>query len=526
MDILTGAQMRNVDRRAIDSLGIPGLSLMEAAGLGIAEAILVDYPEIRSTGVSIVCGKGNNGGDGLVVARHLASQGVVPRIFLICQAAQIRGDAATNLQAARAAGLEITEVPDTSAWAAVRANLNTDQPIVDAMLGTGVQGGARGLMAEVIADINTIDVPRIAIDLPSGLNADSADVLGAVVSAERTYTLCRPKLALVFPPAATHAGNWSVIPIGIPDSVVAAEGASIEWLDRVTAAALLPKRTTDSHKGTYGHLLAVAGSQGKSGAAVLVARAALRCGVGLITVAAPASIQELIASQQAEVMTEGLPDTYAGVINSQAVNTVIELLRTRNALAIGPGLGMETGTRSAVIALLRRRTAPTVLDADGLNALGKLTDDSREIFKTSQEPLVLTPHPGEAARLLDCSTTAIQADRSEAARRLTDLTGATVVLKGHRTLIASPEGRISVNSTGNPGMATAGSGDVLTGAVGAFLARGLSGWDASRLAVFVHGSAGDHAADRMGEESLIATDITNALPSALLALGDYIRDGS
>jgi len=526
MDVLTGAQMRSVDRRAIDTLGIPGLSLMESAGCGVAEAILDDYPHIRSTGVTLVCGKGNNGGDGLVVARHLASHGVIPRILLLSKADQIGGDAGTNLEAALAAGLDIREIPDERAWEAARAGLAKGQPIVDAMLGTGVTGGARGLIAQVIADLNAIEAPRIAIDLPSGLNADSVEVPGAVLSAERTYTLCRPKLALVLPPAARFAGSWSVIPIGIPDAAVRAEGSTIEWLDQATVAGLLPERALESHKGSYGHLLAVAGSRGKSGAAVLVARAALRCGVGLLTVATPASIQGVITIQQDEMMTEGLAETGDAVLDSSAAPQVIELLRTRNALAAGPGLGTAAETCSAITALVRGRSAPTVLDADGLNALGTLTKESRRILEAGGQPLVLTPHPGEAARLLGCTPQEIQNDRIEAVKHLVDMTGATVVLKGHRTLIAGPNGRISINSTGNPGMATGGSGDVLTGALGAFLARGLSAWDASRLAVFLHGFAGDAAAARIGEESLIAGEIINELPHAFLALRDYIRDDS
>jgi len=516
MEVVTGEQMRRIDRRTIEGLGIPGLKLMEAAGRGVAQALLRDYPDAERTGVVVLCGKGNNGGDGLVIARHLARRGITPRVVLLARADEIKGDAAHNLRAAREQGLQVREIPDAEAWREARAVLDGSRLVVDAILGTGVVGGARGLAAEVIRDLNRNRCRVLSVDVPSGIDADAAEVEGSAVRAERTYTLCRPKVPLVLDPGATFAGAVQVVAIGIPDRAVQAENPQLEWIDPVTAASLLPPRAAATHKGDYGHLLAVAGSRGKSGAAVLLARGALRCGVGLMTVATTTSVQERVAMQQAEVMTEPLAETTDGTLSRAASAAALELLSRRTALALGPGLGTGDETRSAVRTIVDGCHAPMVIDADGLNALAgggaalPLPDRPR--------PAVLTPHPGEAARLLDCSTHDVQADRLQSARRLARMTGAVVVLKGHQSLVADPDGRIAVSSTGNPGMASGGTGDVLTGAVGAFLARNLGAWEAARLAVFVHGDAGDRAARRLGEDALIASDLVDELPAALAGL--------
>ena len=515
MEILTGDQMRRIDRKTIDQLGIPGLQLMEAAGQGIADALLVDFPSAGAVGVLILCGKGNNGGDGLVVARHLARRGVLPQVLLLARGEELTGDAAVNLERAREAGLDVREVPDEAAWKTAASSLLGPRVIVDALLGTGVRGGARGVVASAIEAMNASGAAICAVDLPSGIDADSTTVTGTAVRANRTYTLCRPKLALMLGPASMHAGTVQVIPIGIPDEALQAERPELEWLDAPTAANLLPIREPQSHKGSYGHLLAVAGSRGKSGAAVLVARGALRCGVGLMTVATPSSAQERVAVQQAEVMTEPLAETASGCLAASSPDAVLALALDRDALAIGPGLGTDAETAEAIRAIVRISTLPLVIDADGLNAFA---------VESLQAPpdarWVLTPHPGEAARLLGTDTAAVQADRLGTARALATTTGAVVVLKGHRSLVVAPDGRVSINSSGNPGMASGGTGDVLTGAMGAFLARGLDPWDAARLATFAHGDAGDRAARRLGVEGLIATDVIDELPTALARLAD------
>jgi NAD(P)H-hydrate epimerase len=515
MEVLTGDQMRRVDRRTIDQLGIPGLLLMESAGRGVAEQILRDFPDAASRKVVVLCGKGNNGGDGLCASRHLARLGASPRVLLFGRAEELTGDAAVNLVAARASGLRVEEVLTAEDWTRHLFLLRPGTIVLDALLGTGVVGGARGLLAEVIEDLNEAEATVLSVDLPSGLDANSSQVSGPAVRAHRTYTLCRPKLPLVLKPAADWTGSWVVIPIGVPDAVVAEERPELEWLDPEAVGSLLPQRSPEAHKGSFGHLLAVAGSRGKAGAAVLLARAALRSGVGLVTVATARSVRPEVACQQAELMTEPLPETRQGAISRAAPGAIGRLLQGRDALAIGPGLGAAAETSAAVRELLRRPALPAVLDADGLNAYAGDRARKPSLPKAGRHPLVLTPHPGEASRLLRTSTAEVQEDRLASGRKLAAATGAVVVLKGHRTVVAHPDGRAAINSTGNPGMATAGTGDVLTGIIGAFLARKLTAWDAARLAVFVHGDAGDRAARAVGEEALTAGDVLNFLPEAL-----------
>jgi NAD(P)H-hydrate epimerase len=518
MEVLTGQQMRNVDRRTIEEMGIASLLLMESAGQGVAASLVEDHAGELARGCVILCGKGNNGGDGFVVGRHLKRMGYTPRVVLLARAEDISGDAAVNLRAARASGVEVEEVPDVDAWKTARPAVDESSLILDAILGTGIQGGARGLAAKVIRDLNSSGAIVIALDIPSGLDADSTDVVGIAVDAEHTYTLCRPKLPLVLGPAASYAGSWSVIPIGIPDDAVRRERAEIEWLDSTSVRELLPERDLETHKGTFGHLLAVAGSRGKSGAAVLLGLSALRSGVGLMTVAVPRGSLEAVAAARAEIMTEPLSESSAGNLGRGAASRALRLLADRDALAVGPGLGTAKETRQTVLSLLERRTRPAVADADALNALAEETGVTPAMLASRRFPLVLTPHPGEAARLLRSTTGKIQADRIGTLRRLTRRTGAVVVLKGHRTLVGAPDGRVAVNSSGNPGMATAGTGDVLTGMIGAFLARGLDAWDAARLAVFVHGDAGDRAAFDLGQDGMIAGDLVSRIPDAINAL--------
>jgi len=518
MEVLTGQQMRNVDRRTIDEMGIDGLLLMESAGQGVATALVEDRAVELARGLLIVCGKGNNGGDGFVVGRHLKRFGYSPRILLLARAEEVRGDAAVNLRAARASGLEVEEVADEAAWRAARSTVDESGLVLDAILGTGIKGGARGLAAKVIQDLNASAAPVVALDIPSGLDSDSTDVPGVVLGAEHTYTLCRPKLPIVVGAAALHAGSFSVIPIGIPDDAVRSEQVEVEWLDATAARVLLPERDPETHKGTFGHLLAVAGSRGKSGAAVLAGLAALRSGVGLLTVGIPRGSLQAVASAQAEIMTEPLAETSAGNLASGAATRALRLLQDRDALAVGPGLGTSKETRQAVLSLLARRPCPAVADADALNIVAGEKKITTTMLASRRKPLVLTPHPGEAARLLRSTTAKIQADRLASVRRLARQTGAIVVLKGHRTLVGDPAGRVAVNSSGNPGMATAGTGDVLTGMIGAFLARGMEAWDAARLAVFVHGDAGDRGAAVVGHDGLIAGDLLSKIPESMNAL--------
>ncbi len=513
MEILTGEKMRAADRHAIETVGIPSLELMEAAGAGIAAALLGGEPDIRQKTVTVVCGKGNNGGDGLVIARHLAAAEVHVRTIVVADPEALSPDAAANLARAREESLEIEYAPDELGWERCLERIPTTGLVIDALLGTGIRGAVRGIAGRVIQDLTRKGFDIISVDLPSGLDADSHLVAGPAIVARATYTLCRPKPALIFDPAARHAGTWRAIPIGIPTESVTRQKSRMIWQDAASVRGLLPPRERDAHKGKFGHVLIVGGSPGRAGAAVLSARGALRSGAGLVTVACPASIRTEIAVQQAELMTEPLLESSEGWLSAGSAARVQDLLGQRDTLAIGPGLGTNPETAKAVRLLTVSARRSAVIDADGLNALAA-DPESVLALRDAAAPRILTPHPGEAARLLGLTTQEVQADRLAAARTLAERSGAVVVLKGNRTLIAKTDGSVAVNTTGNPGMATAGSGDVLTGMIAALLARGLDAFDAARLGVFLHGDAGDRAAERLGQDAMTASDLLADLPGA------------
>jgi len=516
MRLVTAREMQSIDRLTIGGGHVPSLALMESAGTAAAHEAIAMVEGQRDAHIEVLCGKGNNGGDGLATARHLARAGLKPQVVLLGRSRELRGDVAANHRALVASGVDVEEVHDVAAWSRRALPIDRFGILLDALLGTGTQGGARGLVGAVIREVNERACRVVALDLPSGVNADSTRVDGDAVRAFRTYTLCRPKLPLVLGAAEILAGRWTVVPIGIPDASVASSGATLEWLDALAVNGIAAERAADAHKGSFGHLLIVAGSRGKSGAAVLAARGALRAGAGLVTVATARGAQPLVAAQQAEAMTEGLAENRRGELAGSAPNQIAELLRDRSALALGPGLGSGKETQNAARGAILACQKAAVVDADGLNALAA-SPKTLSALRRRQRPLVLTPHPGEAGRLLGEDAGVVEADRLSAVLRLVERTGATVVLKGRRTLIASPDGRVSVNSTGNPGMASAGSGDVLTGILGALLARGISPRDSARLGVYVHGDAGDRAAALRGGEGFSASEIADQVPRALAA---------
>ncbi len=511
--LATAEEMRRADRRATAELGVPSLVLMENAGRGAADAIDRVSGAMRDRRIAVVCGKGNNGGDGFVVARHLAGRGATVQVWLLAAAGEIRGDASVNLEAVRHARLPLTEVTGPPGLEALRRALAAADLVVDALLGTGVSGPVGGPLAEAIAAINGAGRPVCALDLPSGLSADHGRVLGPTVRAQLTVTFGVPKRGLYLHPGAAHAGRVEVADIGVPRAWLE-EGLTVGVLEGEDARAVLPARPTDAHKGHYGHLLVVAGSIGKTGAAVLACRGALRAGTGLVTCAAPASQQPIVACHLAEAMTEPLPETGAQTLSAKALDRLFELAARMDAVAVGPGVGLDAETQAAVRDLLRSLEQPVVVDADALTALVDHLGELRE----ARGPRLLTPHPGEAARLLGRSIAEVQADRIESARRLAGETGAVVALKGAGTIVAGPGGEAAINPTGNPGMATGGSGDVLTGVAGGLLAQGVPPEAALRAAVYLHGLAGDLAAGQRGEVGLVAGDIAEALPAAIRRL--------
>jgi hydroxyethylthiazole kinase-like uncharacterized protein yjeF len=513
--VFTADEMRRLDRRAITELGIPGTTLMEAAGRGAAERILAFLDRTptprRGARVVVVCGKGGNGGDGFVAARWLKKSGVRIEVLLAFPESEIGGDAGIKLKELKKGGVRPAVVEDDGVAAdrLARADL-----VVDALLGTGSRGAPEGGVARLIERINASGRPVVALDIPSGIVADGGAPPGPAIRAVLTLTFAGLKRGLVTGPGAALAGRVEVVPIGVPADEVL-RGVTTFALEAQDVARHFPLRPRDAHKGTYGHLLVVAGSLGKTGAAALAAAAALRSGVGLVTVATPASQQPVVAGLVLEAMTEPLPETGARTLALKAREVVAELVAQRDAVALGPGIGLDEETGAAARALVQEIARPMAIDADGLSALAGHLD----ALGSAPAARCLTPHPGEMARLLGVPVQDVQRDRIATVRDFATRSRVHVVLKGAWSAIGDPEGHVFVNPTGNPGMASGGTGDVLTGILGAFLARGMSPGAALQAAVYLHGLAGDVAAERVGEESLIAGDVIAALPEAFRRLG-------
>jgi NAD(P)H-hydrate epimerase len=510
--VLTADEMRRADRRTIDEVGLPGAVLMENAGAAVARAAEERFPGARR--VVVLCGRGNNGGDGFVVARRLGSRA---RALLLGAREGIVGDARTHLLAFERSAGRVSVVPDAAAWASARREVEDADLIVDAVLGTGLRSEPAGLARDAIAVVSdrfAAGVPVVAVDLPSGVPSDGGAVHWPVASATVTVTFGAPKRGHVLPPACHHVGELVVADIGISPESLASASPSLFLLQDEDAAGAFPLRRRGAHKGDFGHVLIVAGSLGKAGAAVLAAGGALRAGAGLVTVATPEPCLSVVAAARAEAMTEPLPATRGG-LDEAALPRLLDLAAARDAVVLGPGLGQEPGTRALVRAFVRACPVPLVVDADGLNALAATADEpfARDALRR-EVATVLTPHPGEMARLAGRPTVEIQGSRPETAAALARATGAVVVLKGERTLVAEPSGRAAVTATGNPGMATGGTGDVLAGVVGSLLARHGALLSAT-AAVVVHGRAGDLAARARGEEGLTAGDLIEALPAAI-----------
>jgi NAD(P)H-hydrate epimerase len=515
--VLTAEEMRRADRETIEHAGVPGPVLMENAGAAVARVVGERFP--RAEHVVVLCGKGNNGGDGFVVTRHL-----VPRAeaLLLASRSDVAGDVHLQLVSCERSGGRVTEVPDAAAWAAMRTCVDKADLIVDALLGTGLRTRPLGLVAEAIETVRrraADGIPVVAVDLPSGLPSDSGDVDWPTVCATVTVTFAAPKRGHVLPPACDRVGDLVVADIGISQDALAAVRASLFLLEDADAAAAFPRRPRAAHKGHFGHVLVVAGSVGKTGAAVLAAGASLRAGAGLVTVATPEPCLPMVAAARAEVMTEPLPAGRAGGLALEGLARALSLAAERDAVVLGPGLGQDPATRAFVRAFIRSCPVPLLVDADGLNALAPRDGEPGDLQALRREqPTVLTPHPGEMSRLISRAVPEIQRQRPEAAAGLARETGAVVVLKGERTVVAdTTEGRTAVSPTGNPGMATGGTGDVLAGMVGALLAR-HGAWRAATAAVYLHGKAGDLVARRRGEDGLIAGDLVEAIPEAILAV--------
>lgn len=522
MKVVTAEQMRNIDRITIEKFGIPGAVLMERAGLSVAEKVRELFDKKR---VIVLAGGGNNGGDGIAAARNLHNWGWHIKVLLMLREDKLSPDCLSQYRMAKHSGVAI-EFRKGVTEKDLHGCL-----VIDALLGTGINKDVTSFMADVIRFLNAAHVKVLAVDLPSGISSDSGQIMGAAVQADYTVTFGLPKIGHILYPGAQHSGQLFVENIGFPEELLCSESLGFETIEKESAALLVPERPGDSHKGDYGHVMVIAGSQGKTGAALMTAKACLRTGAGLVTIGVPETLVDVFQSRVTEEMVLGLPDTGKGTFSAGAYDQIRNFLDTSaDVLAIGPGITADEETANLLKKILPTVTVPMVLDADAINVLA----GRRDLLKKVKAPVILTPHAGEMARFLTSAAgnfvtdkdkkglrSGIERDRIGLSRTLSMETGAYFVFKGAPTIVADPEGRIFINTTGNPGMATAGSGDVLTGMLAGLLGQGMHPVDACRLAVFLHGLAGDIAAEAQGMHSLIASDIIDSIPRAFLSLHAY-----
>ncbi|MGH9443018.1 MAG: NAD(P)H-hydrate dehydratase [Thermoanaerobaculia bacterium] len=511
MRILTSAEMAAVDRAAQRREKIPSLLLMERAAEGVVELLCSRFPAANR--IALVCGPGNNGGDGLAAARLLAARAVSPKIFLLGTAAGLSGDAAANLSKASEAGLEAVELPSRSGWNEFRFAVSSMDVIVDALFGTGLSRPLTGLAKRTVETINSSNRPVVAVDVPSGVSGDSGELAGPSVRADWTAAVAALKRCHVLFPARERCGEIAVVDIGIPDRLLETKRHRFAVVPAEAIAPLFLPRPRDANKGDFGHVAVVAGSRGKAGAAMLCALGALRAGAGLVTIACPESIEPRFTAALPEAMTLALPEQ-AGALSDRAERPLLALLENCTAAAVGPGLGTSRGTVRLVSAVVARSAIPALFDADALNAF----PGRPEVFRRRKAATILTPHPGEAGRLLSKSTSEIQRSRPESAAELARLSGAVAVLKGAGTLTADPSGRTWWNPTGTPALAAGGSGDVLSGIGASLLAQGFEAVDAAVAAVFVHGLAGERAAGG-SDRGILASQVASAIPGVLSSFG-------
>lgn len=511
----TAEQVRRVDELAIGRYGVPGVALMEHAGAQAAAFLLREWPAAAARGVLVLCGRGNNGGDGYVVARHVSAAGFPVRVIAVGEAPQ--GDAKIMADAFRASRGAVDRPAAEALTRRVSAAAREAGVVVDALLGTGIRSAPRPPVSLAIAGLANAcagadattghGVPHVlSLDVPSGLDASTGEVPGACVSAGVTVTFGIAKLGLFSHPGARYAGRVEVAPLGWPAGAVSAAGIEDELLDPDTMRAAIPRLDVEAHKGSRGRVLVVAGQGTRPGAAALACHAAFRAGAGLVTLATSAEAAVAVVAALPEVMIEPLPSS-GGVIRATAAKRVLELAAGADAIVFGPGVGIEPGPGAVLAALRARAGAPLVIDADGLTLLAL----SRR--STSARACVLTPHPGEMGRLLGIGAADVQASRLRSARDAAAKFRADVVLKGARTIVASATGPVSVNSSGNPGLATAGAGDVLAGIIAAWIGRGMSPVGAAKAAVWAHGAAADLAAAEIGPAGFLARDVADRIPA-------------
>lgn len=514
MKLVTVDQMRSLDAGASQEYGIPSLVLMENAGRGVAEKTEEFFAGcVVNRRILVFAGKGNNGGDGFVAARHLANRGADVKVFLLYPREEITGDALVNLEILEKLGINISVLGPRDIQK-VKVSLLYGDLVIDAIFGTGFRGKAQGNAAWLIEAINDSSRPVIAVDLPSGLEADTGKVNGPCIRASLTCTFGLPKLGFYLYPGVEFCGEIVLVDISLPVPLIEKTPLCYNLVDEKYCSPLFSPRNKDSHKGNFGHVFVAGGSTGMTGAVALAAEAALKAGAGLVSACIPASLNPVLENKLTEVMTVSLPENENQVLGPDAAGVLLKKAGRNSVIAAGPGLSTEPGTEKFIGEVVAKAQSPLVIDADGLNAIAQ----NLEVLKELQVPAVITPHPGEMARLLGTTVREVQKDRVHAAGDFACRYGLVVVLKGAHTIVAAPDGQVFVNTTGNPGMATGGAGDVLTGLIASLLAQGLSPVDAAVAGTYFHGLAADALVDSLGERGITAGDILRNLPYAIAKL--------
>lgn len=514
MILTTAQQMKRLDQRTMEELGLPGLVLMENAARGAVQVLRRQFPQARS--IAIFCGRGNNGGDGLAMARYFRNMDLKIKVFLIGSRRGLKGDAAHQLLLTDRLQIPLVELKEPIDFSSLRLELYQTDLVIDALLGTGLDKEVRGLFRDIIRFINELPSPKAAVDIPSGLSADSGLPLGLCIQADLTITFGLPKIGQFLFPGSRFVGRLFVVDIGIPPDLWPPSEDRLELLEAQSLAPFLPDRDPEGHKGSYGHVFVLAGSRGKTGAAALACLGALRAGAGLVTLGLPESLNSIMEVKLTEAMTEPLPEGEPGHLGLPALEAILASLKGKKALALGPGLSTTEGTRDLVRALIKQSPdIPMVIDADGLNILS----ESPELFLGLSGRTIVTPHPGEMARLSGYPIREIQAQRIQAARTFSRKFGLITVLKGARTIIADPEGPVYMNPIAHSVLASGGTGDVLTGLILGFLSQGLPLIKSACLAVFLHGQAGLLLAREKGDRGILASELLEKIPDLLSQKG-------
>ena len=518
MKIATAGEMREIDRITMEDYGISGLVLMERAGLAVALRVKTLFPSKK---VVVLCGGGNNGGDGLAAARNLFNWGFKVSVLVVANKDALGADCSVQYKIAKKIGVPLDfrrTISEKDIHGAV---------VIDAIFGTGLARPVKSDIGGLFVLLNSSGVPVVAIDIPSGVSSDTGEILGEAIMADYTVALGLPKRGHFLYPGKEYAGTIFIEDIGIPGFLLGADSIKTELIDREMVYGLISPRRRNSFKGDYGHVLIVAGSRGRTGAALMCARAALRSGSGLVTIGIPESLAASFEGRVTEEMLLPLPDDGSGMMSSKALEVILEFAsRKIDVIAVGPGIGVSPATKIILPELVRRSTVPMVIDADGLNSISYTVEHAagvKELLRMAKSPVILTPHPGEMARLIHQPAVT---DRIGVPLSFAGDACIYLVLKGVPTVVALPEGNIFLNTTGNPGMATAGSGDVLTGIIASLMGQGMNTADASVSGVFIHGRAGDIASEKSGEHSLLASDIINALSDTFMELEKERREAT